>query len=365
MFKIVAQRWVIMMLAALSMVVWIRTGNAFAADDGTPKGPPPVPVRVAQVEMRQVSDQISLVGTTQAIAASTIASEVAGVVERFPVKEGQFVRRGDLLVQLRDRELKLRLKATIAAREQTRANLASAKKELKRVSKLKEANSVADKLYDETFYSYRALEQGVAQSEAEIEYLKYQIEQKLVYAPFDGFVSQEHTQIGEWIQAGGPVVTLLDLNRIRITVDVPERYAVMLAPRGDVSIVVRSVSEQPVAGNIATMLPQGDANARTFPIRIELENPGFKIKSGMEARVRFNLATQREALLVPKDAVVPAGSNRLVFKLAGDQVFPVMVDVRGYHENFAAVEGDLSAEDRVVIRGNERLRPGQTVQIVP
>ena len=208
-------------------------------------------------------------------------------------------------------------------------------------------------------------EELIQQSEAEIEYLTYQIEQKLVYAPFDGFVSQEHTQVGEWIQAGGAVVTLLDLHRIRITVDVPERYAVMLAPGAEVSIVVRSVSEEPMAGTISTMLPQGDANARTFPIRIELDNPGFKIKSGMEARVRFNLATQREALLVPKDAVVPAGSNRLVYKLAGDQVFPVMVDVKGYYDNSAAVEGGLSAEDRVVVRGNERLRPGQKVQVVP
>ena len=135
-------------MAALSVSV----ASTPAQENSKKKGPPPSPVRVAVVEKKMVSNQILLVGTTEAIAKSTVASEVSGVVEYFPVKEGDFVKKGDLLVNLRGTELKLRLKGAIAAREKILANLNNAEKELARLSKLKEANSIAEKQFDVAFF---------------------------------------------------------------------------------------------------------------------------------------------------------------------------------------------------------------------
>jgi RND family efflux transporter MFP subunit len=336
---------------------------ALAQSPSKKEGPPPVPVRVAPVEQRMVSDQISLIGTTEPITESTVAAEVSGVIEDFPVREGDFVKKGALLVRLKDTELRLRLKSVVASREKLRADLQNAKKELDRVSKLKDTNSIAQQEYDVALYAHRALLQSFLQSEAEIDYLNYEIEQKKVYAPFVGFVSKEHTQIGEWIKTGGPVVTLLDLSQIRITADVPERYAMMLSSRSKVRIVVKSISDDRLTGEIQAMLPQGNPDSRTFPVKISLANPGLKIKSGMEAMVTFDLTEKKEALLVSKDAVVTAGNNRMVFAVNDGKALPVMVKILGYYDGHVAVEGNLKAGDRVVVRGNERLRPGQPVQI--
>jgi multidrug efflux pump subunit AcrA (membrane-fusion protein) len=81
----------------------------------------------------------------------------------------------------------------------------------------------------------------------------------------------------------------------------------------------------------------------------------------MEAMVSFNLATQKKALLVPKDAVVTAGDNRLVFLVNKGKAISVPVKITGYYDGDVAVEGNLNPGDEVVIRGNERLRPGQPV----
>ena len=81
----------------------------------------------------------------------------------------------------------------------------------------------------------------------------------------------------------------------------------------------------------------------------------------MEAMVTFNLATQRKALLVPKDAVVTAGDNRLVFMVNDGKAMPVPVNIIGYYDGGVAVEGNLKSGDQLVVRGNERLRPGQPV----
>jgi len=327
--------------------------------------PPAVPVKAAQVTRGMVSEQISLVGTAEAIAASKVAADVSGIVEYFPIKEGDTVKQGDLLVRLKDTDLRLRLKAAQSARTVIQANLANAAKELERTSKLRQTKSVSESRYDAAFYAHLVLQRRLLQSDSEIDQIEYEISRKRVLAPFSGIVAKEHTQIGEWIGPGGGIVTLLDLREIRITVNMPERYVVKLTPESRVSIVVKSISTKPISGRIYAILPQGDAAARTLPVRIHLRNRGLKIKSGMEALVTFTLSNKSRALLVPKDAVVLSGSDRLVFKVVGGQAVPVVITILGYHNNAVAVAGELKPDEWVVIRGNERLRPGQAVEIVP
>jgi RND family efflux transporter MFP subunit len=311
-----------------------------------------------------VSDQITLVGSTEAIARSTVAAEVSGLVEDFPVGEGDFIKKGELLARLRSTDLALRLKAAEAAKEKVRSNLLFAEKELSRYTKLKGTDSIAESRYDEALDQHQSLKQELFRTEAEIELLKDDIRKKRVVAPFAGFIAEEHTQVGEWMDVGGPVVTLVDLGHIRVTVDVPERYAVQLSRKSPVRVVVASISNEPFTGEISAILPEGDLNARTFPVRVELLNPKFEIRSGMEATATFNLGAKRNALLVPKDAIVTAGTNRMVFVVSGNAAQPVPVRVIGYYDGNVAVEGPLQPGAQVVIRGNERLRPGQPVQIL-
>ena len=348
----------------IAAIVFFSAGfTSIAAEHGKKRDAHPVPVRVARAEIRSVSDQISLVGTAEAIAKSTIASEVSGIVEYFPVKEGNYIKKGDLLVKLKSTYLKLILKGAVAARKKSIANLEKAKKELARVSRLKDANSIAERKYDEALYNYRAISQELVQNNAKIEQLEYEIAQKKVLSPFSGFIAGEHTQMGQWVSTGGAVVTLIDLSKIRITVDVPERYAVLLPAKGSVKVNIKSITDKPLSGKIYAILPQGNSEARTFPVRINLANPGFKIRSGMEVFVTFDLARTRNALLVPKDSIVTSGEDKMVFSVADGKAVPVRVKITGYFDGNVAVEGNLKPGDRVVIRGNERLRPGQAVKV--
>ena len=348
----------------LAIMTIFSVPQAFCQQDEVPKGPPPVPVRVAKVEKKAVSDRIELVGTAQPATVSTVASEVSGVVEFFPIDEGDFVEKGQILASLSGHRLKFDLKAAVATREKIKANLAEARKQLDRMERLKRTQSVAEKSYDEAFYRNKALLQDLAKSEAEIELLNYDISRKKIVAPFSGFVSKEYTQIGEWVSGGGPVAELMDIGRIEAKVDVPERYSVNLLEGKKVSVLFASLSNRPREGVIDTVLPVGDPKARTFPVKISLENPDFRIKSGMEAQVVFTMGGTMESLVMPKDAVVISGKDRLVYKVENDIATPEPVVILTYFENFVSFEGALQPGDLVVIRGNERLRPGQPVKVV-
>jgi len=157
---------------------------------------------------------------------------------------------------------------------------------------------------------------------------------------------------------------LIDLEKILITIDVPERYLIMLSLQSEVMAMIKSVTNKFFLGRIFSILPDGDSNTRTFPVRVNLDNPGYKIKSGMEAIVTFNLRGAKKALMIPKDAVITVGTRRLVFSLSGDKVMDVNIEIIGYYDSDVAVKGDLKPDDKVVIRGNERLRPGQKVVVL-
>ncbi len=355
-----AQSFILLLIVAIGAIPRL----SYSADPVKKPIPRQVPVRVASVEKRSVSDQISLIGNTEPLSHSTIASEFSGVVEHFPVNEGDFIQKGASLVRLRSTGLKLRLKAAVSVKEKVKANLDNAESELRRLAELKKTQSIATRRYEEADFLHRALSKELAKSKVEIEYLEYELAQKTVAAPFSGFVVEEHTQIGEWIKAGGAVVTLHDLSRIRVTVDVPERYAVMLKAGDTVKVLVRNISSDPFTGRIYAVLPKGNPNTRTFPVRINLKNPEYKIKSGMEALVTFTLAGKRTALVVPKDAVVTAGNDRLVYAVVDGRAIPVNVSILGYYDGDVSVAGKLTPGARVVVRGNERLRPGIPVQIL-
>ncbi len=352
------QRLLILLLAAaIALPLAVRAQDS----SGAAKKRPPSPVTVQPVVEKTVSRQVTLVGSVHAVATSVVAAEVGGVVEAFPAMEGRRVKKGELLVRLKTREQELELKGRVAERERIKANLENAQKELDRVGRLRENNSLPQRTYDDALYAHRAMSQALLVAESQIETLSYRIEQKRVSAPFDGFVAAEHTQVGQWIQPGGPVVTLVDISRVRITVDVPERVAVQLVPDSRVQVTVTSLSDAVREGKIETILPQGDAMTRTIPVRVLLDNPGIAIRAGMEAVATFDLAERFNALMVPKDAVVTAGDRSLVYRVNEGKAFPVSVTVEGYHDGLAAVGGALKAGEMVVIRGNERLMPGQDV----
>ena len=358
-------RFFIRTLICLSLVISAGANfTSFSFAQEQKKTPPAVPVKAAPVVKKTVSDQISLIGTTKPIRESVVASEVSGLVEIFYVKAGDFVTRGTPLAVLGSTGARLRLKGAMAARAGIQARRVLAEKELQRVSNLKSTNSVAEKQYDEAFYNHSALENELLKNAADIEQLEYEISKKDIQAPFAGFVAAEHTQVGEWMAAGGPVVTLVDMNRILIMVDVPEIYAVGIKSNGNVRVVINSLDKSPLPATVSTILPKGDPNARTFPVHIELSNKDFRIKSGMAATVTFSVGEKRTVKLLPKDAIVTSGDMRLVYTIENGKAVPVPVKVVGYYDNDAAIEGALEPGIQVVIRGNERLRPGQAVQVV-
>ncbi len=385
----------------------LLTANAHAQGGG------PMPVAVAPVEQRQLPATLRVVGTIRPDRAATIASEVAGPVAEIPVDEGDYVEAGAVLARLDDSVAKLRLdeaRAALAAaaaeltelengtRPEILARLRSlveeseaiAQKwefEKQRTDRLYNAGQTSSKEQHDTTMEYLAakgrLEQNralleeaengpraeviaaarhaVAEQQARVARLQRDDDKTQIRAPFNGFIVARRAEIGEWIEAGGPVADLVAIDTIKVRVDVPER-AIAFARAGRPATVEVDALGQNFSAAITRVIPRAGSAARTFPIEIELENAEHRLLPGMFVRTVVPSGPDAERLLVNKDALNVQGLSKQVFVVrptpeGGYMAMPVSVETGLELADLIQVTGaGLQAGDQVVVRANERLQ---------
>jgi RND family efflux transporter MFP subunit len=176
----------------------------------------------------------------------------------------------------------------------------------------------------------------------------------------------KRTDLGQWINIGGEVVEMVALHKLEVRVDVPERYYAQIAPGSQAAVTFEALPTFETAGTVAAIIPRADPQARTFPIKVRIDNPEGRIGVGMLAQVALAAGEARDAVLVPKDAVVRQGPMEIIFRLGQDDtVEPVPVRTAQGVGSWVVIEGPVTPGERIVTRGNERLQPGQPVRAQP
>ncbi len=329
-----------------------------------PEGRPPSPVRVAEVVSRTVQTQVELVGTVEPWRRSVVAGEIAALVESYPVEEGMAVKRGQVLARLRTDTLTIQLDAAEATHRESVTRYQQAQKDLGRVKVLFAKQLVTQKEFDDAIAQEVALAQRVAQLESEMLRVRDQLQKARVVAPFDGWVTQEFTEVGQWIQPGGPIAELVDLSRVQIEVPLPERYVGDVQVGDLVTATFDSLPEFEAHGKVFSVVAQADRNARTFPVKVELPNSNLRIKSGLVSRITLKVGKARQAVVVPKDALVLRGGQEFVFVLNEGVATQIPISSLNHVQNEVEVKGQVNPGMFVVVEGNERLFPGQPVRVL-
>ena len=239
-----------------------------------------------------------------------------------------------------------------------------AQKDLERVKLLSDKELVTQKELDDAMAEESALEKRLSQLKAEIRLVENQLTKSTILAPFTGWITKEYTEIGQWVEEGGPVVELVDLSHVEVQVPLPEEYVRDVRVGDPVVAVFDGLPGVEVKGKVMSIIAQADRAARTFPIKVELANPDLHIKSGMVARVKLALGAPYRAVIIPKDALVLKGGKEFAFIVANNTVTQVPVIPINHFEEFIEVEGAIEEGMQVVVEGNERLLPGQSVRLL-
>jgi membrane fusion protein (multidrug efflux system) len=392
----------LIVVAFLAAVFWPSGPAAEMAAAGGPPGSGegaaggmgfgPMSVETAHATETIAAEPVELVGSAAPHRQSVIASEVEGVVAEIVVDEGYRVRSGALLAQLDTTTAELDLEAALASREEASARLIRFEAELARMTDLMERNAISQRELDQAIADRDAQAQSVVRFTADAARLEEIILKARIVAPYAGQVSAVHVELGEWVQRGGEVVTLVDLAQVEVTVPVPERYvsAADQARRAGVRVPVMfdAIPGRTFEGEVIAIIPEANPGSRTFPALVAVDNPENLIQGGMVARVLAQVGDPMPTVLVPKDALVLRGGFTFVMRVqpmssaggaaGGEQqaagsegrqgggppmgmVEELQVEIGAAVGAWQAIKGQIASGDIVVVRGNENLRSGMPV----
>ena len=329
-----------------------------------PRDRPPAPVRVSPVLKQRIQQSVTLVGMVEPWKRSVVASEIGGLIQVFPAKEGQHVKQGELLARLRTDTLKIQLDVALASHREAHTRYHQAQQDLGRVRILFDKTLVTQKEFDDAQAEEGALRERVSQFDAEVRRVKDHVRQSFIVAPFDGWVTQELTEIGQWVGEGGPIIEMVDLSHVHVEVPLPERYVRDIHIGDPVQAVFDGLPEYAAQGTIMSLVAQADQVARTFPVNVNIPNPELSIKSGMVSRVTLEVGQPHDGVVVPKDALVLRGGQQFIFLVNEGTVKQVPVISVVHLDEFVEVTGPVQEGMTVVVEGNERLGSGQPVRII-
>jgi RND family efflux transporter MFP subunit len=219
---------------------------------------------------------------------------------------------------------------------------------------------------------------AAAVQEAQLERIDDQLGKHTIRSPFDGWVVERFAEQGQWLARGGLVARIAELDTVEIEVQVPELSIASLARGVEVRLEFDAAPHQTWIGRVERVVPQADLLSRSFPVKVSLQNRVVDgqptLRGGMLARAWLPVGRTGLATVVPKDALVLGGPAPLVYCIdpavatsggpaaaATGVVRPVQVAIGATIENSVEVRGGLEPGQMVVIRGNERLRPGMAV----
>ena len=322
-------------------------------------GPPAALVRVASASMQLLAPETLVPGTVVSRNDARLAAEVTGrLIDVADV--GTVVSEGGVVASIEDTGLRLRKDELLAEVERARARLKYLESEERRYVQLAESNLAAATKLEET-RSDRDVSRGdllVARSRLA------QVEDKLsrtrIRAPFGGVVVERLMMPGEHVDTGRNIVRMVDKQHLEVIARAPLEYYSYVRPGQSLALSTGAVV---TSGTVRAVVAVGSENTHLFELRLDIESDRFPV--GQTLRVSVPTSDARQALVVPRDALVLRPEGISVFVVDDDQKAKrVMITTGIGTGEQIEVNGDINAGDTVIIRGNERLRPGQAISIM-
>jgi multidrug efflux system membrane fusion protein len=362
---------------AVGIFLYARSDRAHPADAPAVE---PVPVIATNVQQHDVPIVLTGLGTVTALNTATIHSQITGLLVSIDFREGQSVKKGDLLAQIDPRTYQAQLEQAQATLERDHAHLRNAQLNLQRYTELAKTDAATQQQLDN---QQAAVEQLVAQiksDQAAIDNSKAQLSYTRLVAPFDGITGIRLLDEGNIIHppTGSAGTNTADTNGLVVvtqvqpisviftlaTINIPDVQAAMA--NGPLQAIALSQDDKTRldVGELAVVNNQADPGSGTIQLKAVFPNQQRKLWPGTFVNVRLVIATERNALTVPLDAIQQGPEGYFVFVVDQDNKVTVRpVSVRQTFAAEALVEKGLKAGQTVVLRGQYRLSPGTLVRL--
>jgi len=320
---------------------------------------PPPNVRIARASVQMMAPLTMVPGTVVSRNDARLASEVTGRLLEV-AEVGTVAARGDVVAIIEDTVIRLRRDELLAEVERARARLKYLESEERRYVQLAESNLAAATKLEETLSDRDVSRSDLQVAKSRLAQIEDQLDRTRIRTPFSGIVVERLMMPGERVDTGKNVVRMVDQQHLEVIARAPLEYYSYVRPGQQLELRTGSVMAN---GMVRTVVAVGSENTHQFELRLDIESNRFPV--GQTLRVSIPTSDTREALVVPRDALVLRPQGIFVFVVGHDQKAKQIMVTTGIGTiEHIEVSGDLKDGDMVIIRGNERLQPGQVVSIM-
>jgi membrane fusion protein (multidrug efflux system) len=311
---------------------------------------PPVRVITLTLEPTRLADKLDLPAEVESFENLWVKTEVSGQVVRVPVKEGQTIEKGQVLVELDDCDYRLRL-------ERIQANHKLATLDHERVVELARKKITAETELDK-------IEAQLKDLSAQLKEAQLALSRTKIRAPISGRLNEIEAKIGDWLGVDKPVAQILQLEAVKVTVGVPESDVSAVLDLNEADVVIEALGKRKVTGTKIFLSRQPNTFARLYDLELIVQNPDGRILPGMFARVELVKEVFDEALIIPIYAVLTQGDERFVYVVEDNKAEKHHVELGILSGWQIQVTSGLKPGDQVIVDGHRLLDDGQTVEVL-
>lgn len=362
-------------MVAAGAILLFRTGGPPPDGAGGPPGgmggPPPALVALETATSADLRDRFEVVGRLREIKRSTVAAEVEGKVLKLPVEEGDAVVGGQtVLAEIEGVWTRLAMQAADAEVAARQARVDQAQRDFNQLDQLSSLGSAKPREVDDAKATLASEQAALEAARATLDRAAEEVDRLKIIAPFDGVVVRKMTEVGQWVERGSPVMEVISAGQIDAVLDVPEKLVNTISLGSTIEITIDALGIE-TAGQVAVVTPSGANAARTFPVKVRLDDQDGVLRSGMSVTGRLPVGESSQRLTVPRDAVqftgqgpvvwvaMPTDEGQLPQALPAPVSVAFAVDGRMIVEPLGGPQSPLHSEAMVVTEGAERLFPTQ------
>jgi len=316
------------------------------------------PVQVGEARVTPMAPTMQVAGTVISRQDALLSAEVEGRLVSV-AEVGTRVEAGDVIAEIEDVTLSLRAEELAGEVTRVEARLRFLEGELVRLERLAETNLAAISQIDQTRSERDVAASDLVVVNSRLSQAKDQLARTRISAPFPGVVVERRAQAGERVAVGDAVIRLVNPDNLEVVARAPLNYY-RYVRAGD-QLAVNTGTDDPMISPVRTVVSVGGENQHVFELRLDVVEP---LPVGQTVRVTVPTADVRQVLAVPRDALVLRGDGITIFIVDQDNTARRIRVTTGIGEgDWIEVRGPVQEGDRIVVRGNERLRPGQEVNV--
>ncbi|MFC1883140.1 efflux RND transporter periplasmic adaptor subunit [Thermodesulfobacteriota bacterium] len=308
-----------------------------------------VKVEIAEVKPTPLKDVMVLPGQTEAWLDVRVAADTGGRVEWIGPGDGDSVKKGQLIAKTDVSSLK-------AALDRAEADHKLAEGLYSRRKALFKDNIIGKEELDRSENQRLLARATLAQTRVEYE-------KGFVRSPIKGIVNHLYVDAGEFVDRGKPVADLVDVDRIKINVNVPELDVKYLRPGQETMVRIDAFPDSMIAGKVDFVAYKADPATKTFRVRVIISNSDNSVRPGMIARVAFLRRVIPDALVAPLFAIVDRGGERLLFVEEEGVAHARPVTIGVIEQERVQITTGLKEGDHLIVKGQTEVEEGIKVQV--